>query len=155
MLKFVEHLVVFSEIPDEITLAVNVSNCPYHCQGCHSKHLWGDTGDELNIESISRLIDGKIHGITCVCLMGDGNDIGSVCKLAKEVKTKYPSLKFALYTGASAVPDVDLRYFDYIKIGPYIEECGPLNKRTTNQRLYKVTDGKLEDITGMFWRDDQ
>ena len=38
--------------------------------------------------------------------------------------------------------------------------CGPLNSRTTNQRLYKVkhgstlTDGKsytLEDITSRFW----
>ena len=42
--------------------------------------------------------------------------------------------------------------FDYIKIGPYIEKLGPLNKETTNQRLYKRTDSGWEDITKMFWK---
>ena len=42
--------------------------------------------------------------------------------------------------------------FDYVKVGPYIEECGPLNKRTTNQRLYKCDkNGNKEDITYRFW----
>ena len=44
--------------------------------------------------------------------------------------------------------------FDYVKIGPYMEEFGPLNKETTNQRLYKITkpDNKIDDITYMFWK---
>ena len=29
MLKYVDSKVVFAEIPDEITLAINISNCPY------------------------------------------------------------------------------------------------------------------------------
>ena len=29
MLKYVDTLVTFSEIPDEISLCINVSNCPY------------------------------------------------------------------------------------------------------------------------------
>ena len=37
--------------------------------------------------------------------------------------------------------------FDYVKVGPYIAECGPLNEPTTNQRLYY--HGK--DITFRFW----
>ena len=44
------------------------------------------------------------------------------------------------------------KVFDYIKIGPYIEKLGPLNKETTNQRLYKRTDSGWEDITKMFWK---
>ena len=51
--------------------------------------------------------------------------------------------------------------FDIIKLGPYIEELGPLNNKTTNQRMYKVAynhydDGtsgyELEDITHKFWK---
>ena len=26
--------------------------------------------------------------------------------------------------------------FDYIKVGPYVEELGPLTSKTTNQKLY-------------------
>ena len=38
-----------------------------------------------------------------------------------------------------------------IKLGPYIEELGPLNSKTTNQRFYKVINCKLIDITDVFW----
>ena len=38
--------------------------------------------------------------------------------------------------------------FDYVKVGPYKKEFGPLNERTTNQRLYY----HREDITSRFWR---
>ena len=48
--------------------------------------------------------------------------------------------------------DIELGNFDYIKLGPYIEEFGPLNSKTTNQRFYKVSDGELVDITSKFWK---
>jgi hypothetical protein len=47
-----------------------------------------------------------------------------------------------------------------VKVGPYKPECGPLNERTTNQRLYHHTgdaSGELHggrrfcDITARFW----
>jgi anaerobic ribonucleoside-triphosphate reductase activating protein len=48
---------------------------------------------------------------------------------------------------------VDLLKFDYIKTGPYIAHLGPLNKPTTNQRLYKqLPDGTFDDITARFWK---
>jgi hypothetical protein len=44
----------------------------------------------------------------------------------------------------------------YIKVGPYIKELGPLNLRTTNQRLYEITKSNnnltIRDITNTFWR---
>jgi hypothetical protein len=49
--------------------------------------------------------------------------------------------------------EIDIGRFDYIKLGHYDNELGPLNKKTTNQRLYQVTvnnkDKKFElnDIT--------
>ena len=44
MLKYVNTGVVFQEIPDEVTLAINISNCPCRCPGCHSHYLWEDIG---------------------------------------------------------------------------------------------------------------
>ena len=34
--------VVFEEIPDEVTLAIEITNCPGMCVGCHSPWLRGD-----------------------------------------------------------------------------------------------------------------
>ena len=58
----------------------------------------------------------------------------------------------ALYSGREAVPDSFWAAFDYLKIGPYRPSCGPLNKPTTNQRLYRILpDGSREDMTPRFW----
>ena len=45
----------------------------------------------------------------------------------------------------------------YYKIGPYVEERGPLNKKTTNQKMYKITkigdyQWDVDDITERFWK---
>ena len=43
--------------------------------------------------------------------------------------------------------------FDYVKLGPWIERCGPLTAPTTNQRLYRVDRcGGMTDITARFRR---
>ena len=42
MIKYYNAMVVFEEIPNEITLAINITNCPCHCKGCHSQFLWED-----------------------------------------------------------------------------------------------------------------
>ena len=68
-MKYVDTKVVFSEIPDEITLAINISGCPVKCSGCHSKYLWEDVGEPLNSDSLHHLIENH-KGITCVAFMG-------------------------------------------------------------------------------------
>ncbi len=71
MLKYTDYDIVFQEIPDEVTLAVNLSGCPHRCKGgCHSPHLQQDIGEELNEEAISRLLQLYEHSITCICFMG-------------------------------------------------------------------------------------
>ena len=47
MIKYVpeDTSVVFLEIPDEICCAINISNCPHRCDGCHSQYLRKDIGD--------------------------------------------------------------------------------------------------------------
>ena len=152
MIKFLDAAVVFEEIPDEVTLAIEITNCPGHCVGCHSPWLREDIGEELTPETLYELID-KNRGITCVCFMGEGKDPETLKKLAYGIKLRsdYP-YKTALYSGREEIEDEMYNYFDYVKLGPYIEAYGPLNKETTNQRLYEITDEGRKDITNKFWK---
>ena len=154
MLKYVDTKIVFQEVPDEIALAINISNCPCNCDECHSSYLAGDIGNTLDFISLHNLIcDNK--GITCVCFMGGDKSPLHIHALAVYVKTAFPELKVAWYSGKGKLhPSIecDIRTFDYIKLGPYKKDLGPLNCKTTNQRFYKVVDGKLVDITNKFWK---
>lgn len=66
MLKYVSYDIVFQEIPDEVTLAINLSRCPNRCPGCHSPHLRDDIGDELSAERLAVLIDEYRNAATSV-----------------------------------------------------------------------------------------
>lgn len=152
MIKYVpkDTSVTFAEIPTEICLCINLSRCPHRCPGCHSAYLQTDIGDELTIDILNDLIE-RHHGVTCVVFLGGDSDKETLKNFGMFVKSK--NLKSAWYSGDS---ELDLneygKYFDYIKVGPYIESLGPLNVKTTNQRLYYINNGKAEDITHTFWR---
>ena len=150
MLKYVDAKVVFAEVPDEVTLAINISNCPCQCKGCHSSYLAQDIGTELTFNEVRKLIK-KNSGISCIAFMGGDSEPKRIDALASFVINHY-QLKVAWYSGRQELNNnIDLCNFDYIKLGPYIEELGPLNSRTTNQRFYKVSDGELVDITSRFY----
>ena len=189
MIKYTDTAVTLREIPDEITLCINISNCPCHCKGCHSSYLAGDVGEVLTITRIEKLINEN-KGITAICFMGGDNDPKLINHYAGLVRTltttktadkftihkeiRFPKvtipaetemewqqtvpldIKIGWYSGrATLAEEIDLKNFNYVKLGPYIEECGPLNNPNTNQRLYKVIveDGeyKLTNITYKFW----
>ena len=152
MLKYVDTKVVFQEVPNEITLAINISGCPCNCRGCHSSYLAEDIGEPLDLQHLTNLIDSN-KGISCVCIMGGDANPSEVDDIAQDIKEYYPKLKIAWYSGRQELSkDINLEFFDFIKLGPYIEELGPLNSRTTNQRFYKVSDGELINITSKFWK---
>lgn len=153
-MKYVNTGIVFQEVPDEVTLAINISNCPCHCPGCHSSYLAEDIGTTLDSNTIDSFVSRYGTDITCIAFMGGDADPLYVNKLACYIHEKYPKFKVAWYSGrlkvSSAVCKTD---FDYIKIGPYLRHLGPLNKPTTNQRLYKKNvDGDFDDITYRFWK---
>ena len=164
MLKYVNTMVTFSEVPDEISLCINISNCPCHCKNCHSSYLAEDIGEPLiykdthnnrtviNCNPLSELIEAN-KGITCVCIMGGDANPSKVDDIAQDIKEYYSKLKVAWYSGKQELSkDINLEFFDFIKLGPYIEELGPLNSKTTNQRFYKVNEKELIDITNLFWK---
>jgi anaerobic ribonucleoside-triphosphate reductase activating protein len=136
MFKYVDAKVVFSEIPDEITLAISISGCPFQCKGCHSSYLSENIGDSLTDIKLRELID-KNSGITCVAFMGGDSSPGEIDRLSNIVKSI--GLKSAWYSGRDKMSsEINILNFDYIKIGPYIESFGPLNNRNTNQKFYMV-----------------
>lgn len=152
MLKFKEVKVVFREIPDEITLSINITNCPIRCKDCHSKHLWENIGSDLTITKLNHLITEN-EGISCVCFMGGDSDTNYLNNLAKYIKSNY-SIKVGWYSGQDSIDNmINLEYFDYIKIGHFNGK--PLNDKDTNQRLYRIDklDNKWElvDITNKLW----
>lgn len=179
MLKYTDTKVVFQEIPDEITLAINLSKCPCHCKNCHSSYLANDIGNVLTIVKIEKLIEAN-KGITTICFMGGDNDpklINHYAKLIKDsyikqIEDTYDSNKVSLvehtsnpvkvgwYSGRQELAkEININNFDFIKLGPYLEEYGPLNCRTTNQRFYKIVHtsmgiSKMYDITYKFWKNE-
>lgn len=164
MLKYTNAKVVFAEVPNEISLAIEISGCPNHCPECHSKYLWEDVGKDLTLEVLLRLIQSN-EGITCICFMGGDQDLDELEKLAFAcgLSSKY-LYRIAWYSGRTEIPKHSLiDKLDYIKIGPYKSECGPLTSSTTNQRFYArgrclhKMDANPEmfyDITDKFWKND-
>ena len=159
MLKVASFDIVFQEIPGEVTLALNLSNCPCHCPGCHSPHLAEDIGEELTPELMNGLIARYGSMITCVAFMGGDANPEEVAQWAEYIRG-VKSLKTAWYSGRPSYPNNPTNQiipntqnpFDYVKLGPYIETLGGLKSPTTNQRLYKRVGESWEDITASFGR---
>lgn len=152
MLRYADYDIVFQEIPDEVSLAINLSNCPNGCKGCHSPYLMQDVGEVLTEESLSVLLEKYGEEISCVCFMGGDADPKGVQRMAEYVKEKSDNnIKAGWYSGKQELPDgIDINAFNYIKLGPYMEQFGGLKSPATNQRLYKIEAGEMKDITYRF-----
>lgn len=137
MLKYVNTDVTFQEVPGETTLCINISNCPCHCEGCHSSYLAEDIGEPLLTPELQRLLLLN-RGITCVAFMGGDSEPSWVDFLAEWVKTN-SEIKVAWYSGRQELSNkINLKHFDFIKLGPYSQNIGGLDKPATNQVFYKV-----------------
>lgn len=155
-MKFHEKMVCFQEVPSETSLSYSITNCKIHCPGCHSQYLWADTGIDIFAELENDLKYNK-GLVTCILFLGgygedQRDDLKKALKMCREA-----GYKTALYTGYEfeEVDQETKNLLDYLKVGPYIETAGPLNKPTTNQRMYRIIhrDGSytFEDITHKFW----
>ena len=154
MLRLASYDVVFQEVPDEVTLALNLSGCPNRCPGCHSPHLQEPIGEPLDKGLLAGLLHRYGAAVTCVCFMGGDAEPTEVERLAHIVRNETAGrLKTAWYSGRADLPDgCDPACFDYIKLGPYIEERGGLDSDATNQKFFLIRDGRFIDLTKSFLR---
>ena len=141
MIKYESSLVTFTEVPDEISLCLNITGCPCCCEGCFEPWLQEDYGKELTVAVLEAEIASHPH-ISCLCFMGGDGRYQELEVLAKYLQEKHPELKLAMYSGIPGMVEIVGQYLDYYKVGPYDPECGPLNKKTTNQRFFKKVDGQ-------------
>ena len=148
MLKCYSYDIVCQEIPDEISLAVNISCCPNRCPGCHSPWLWSNEGEDMTEEMLEGLIGKYSAAVTCFCFMGGDAEPLEVMRLAEWIRTQWPDIKTAWYSGKEKLPEgFDIRSMNYIKLGPYMESLGGLKSPNTNQALYRIEpDGKMTQI---------
>lgn len=143
-------MICFQEVPNEVSLSFSISNCPNRCKGCHSPYLQNDIGEPL-LPKLQERIEYYKGLITCVLFMG-GDDEKQYQYLVEAINIcKKQNLKVALYSGRDIMPSEILGILNYIKIGHYDEKLGGLKIPATNQRMYKIENGNLKDITYMFW----
>ena len=148
-MKIASYDIVFQDVPGEVTLSLNLSQCPNRCPGCHSPQLQDDIGYPLDDAMLDDLLDRYGKDVTCVCFMGGDREPAEVMHLADRVHAI--GLKTAWYSGKQQLPACfKTDSLDYVKVGPYIESRGPLPSPDTNQRMYKVDHGELTDITMLF-----
>lgn len=139
--------IVFQEVPDEVSLAFTLKNCPNMCGGCHSPHLREKTGTTLSKEKLVDIIEKYKNMITCVLFLGGDADHEDIIELAKIVKNT--CLKVAVYSGLDEINPSLVEVLDYYKYGGFREARGGLNEKGTNQRLLKI-----EDITRKMQKED-
>ncbi|MBQ9386493.1 MAG: anaerobic ribonucleoside-triphosphate reductase activating protein [Bacteroidaceae bacterium] len=148
-MKIASYDIVFQDVPGEVTLSLNLSQCPNCCHGCHSPQLQEDIGYTLDEELLDGLLERYGRDVTCVCFMGGDREPDKVMQLADHVHAA--GLKTAWYSGRQDLPDCfRMESLDYVKVGPYIESKGPLPSPDTNQRMYRIENGQMIDITASF-----
>ena len=143
------------DVPDELSLSISMSGCQLHCKGCHSSFTWNPTFGEIMTDDLLRSLIEKNKYISCVLFYGGEWKMSRLIELINIVKSY--KLKVCLYTGLTleevcAGKKELLDLLDYLKVGRWIESRGGLNKKTTNQKLYKIENGNLFDITNKFYQ---
>ena len=147
--------IVLQEIPNEISATVVLSGCGRRCRGCHSPHYQDrNNGSFFFFDDIKDICEKYKNKASCILFFnGDMKDIDAM--LDRITYCRCMGFKVALYSGYE-LEELDSRLvgmLDYIKTGSYKEELGGLDKKTTNQRLWKRVDGELVDITAEMQRE--
>lgn len=142
-LKYLGYAIALQEVPNEISLVINVSGCPHKCEGCHSQYLWEYKGNIL-IDDFVELLSKYDGMITCVCFMGGEQNIDELYGYLMFIKSI--GLNTCLYSGCTSLNDVEelLPFLDWVKCGRYIESLTTdtniqygIKLATSNQHIYK------------------
>lgn len=151
MLYYCETALSNLEVPEEISICIYISGCTMHCPECHYPELQKkDYGAPLSLY-LNDILDAYHSMASCLCIMGEGersdrNELEDIACRGKE-----RGLKTCLYSGRDTKIEPWMYRYDYVKTGSYKKKLGALDKKTTNQRMYKKTDMGYIDITSAFW----
>ena len=145
---------VLQEIPNEISVCISLAGCSHCCPNCHSPHLQDKNGGEfMLLENLNEICEKYKAKATCVLFFGGEHSPERLIRMTK-ICHQF-GFKTGLYSGFSLhelSPEL-IASFEYLKTGSYKEELGGLDKKTTNQRLWKRVDGELVDITAEMQRE--
>ena len=131
-MKFKSYDVVFAEHPDYISLAFEITQCPYTCEKCHSPELQTDIGQELSLPRFRKIMEQYAWYVQNIIFLGGDQHKEELISLLKEVK-KF-DLKATLWTGSNKIDTEVYILLDFLKTGEYNEYNGGLGSPTTNQR---------------------
>lgn len=126
------------------------AGCSHHCKGCHNPETWDEnSGKKFDDNSLNELLNdlGKdyISGLTFSG--GDPlfmNSRGTILKIAKAVKEKYPDKNIWLWTGYSWEDICDLETLKYIDVlidGEFksnLRDMRLQHRGSSNQRVIDV-----------------
>lgn len=156
-LKYYDVAVTFSEFPNEITLCVNITGCPCHCDNCSEPWLRPYVGTLLTNEKIDKLIS-EHQDITVFGLMGGDSNHKDCKRIANYIHEHYPELKVGMYSGRESLNMDLLNCLDLYKIGRWIQPdmkhpetwkdhtWGPLVWPVSNQLLFEKVELNGESI---------
>ena len=147
MLNYYDYDIYLTEIPHEISLGFSITGCPLRCKGCQWEVLWDrDKGEPLTLDVFSGICS-KNREASCILFFGGEWDF-HLMALLKFAKENHPRFNLALYSGQELSFFEDTEYMkllDYLKVGQYVEELGGLQSPSTNQRLFRLEDGKIAE----------
>ncbi|MBE5952317.1 MAG: hypothetical protein E7260_12180 [Lachnospiraceae bacterium] len=158
MLHYVEFGISHTEVPTETALCIYISGCQNRCINCHYPELQNVDAGEVLSDYFEQILDLYHEYTTCVCFMGEGDGSANsrleLLQYTEELHNR--GYKACLYSGRDTVIEDWMKQFDYVKLGSYKEQFGPLTSRTTNQKiLERLSDGSYADITKLFWEDGE
>lgn len=141
--------IVFQEVPNEVSLAINITGCPHRCEGCHSNYLWKRHG--LDLEEMIDTFIKEYPTVTCFCFMGGDQNKEQLKEILALVRVH--GFKTCLYTG-SELEDVEdlIPYLDYLKTGKYEISKGGLDSESTNQKFYTIENKETKLSNFLFRR---
>lgn len=146
IMNIFDYSVTFAELRDQVNLTFFVSGCPYNCNGCS----WKGTDKVpffLSKDEFKSIIEKYVNKCTAIVFLGGEwySDFKDYIDIAKE-----KGFKTCLYTGVNTFNDFEQNFnnlkenLDYLKVGRWIKDLGGLNTKNTNQKLYKLNNGKIE-----------
>ncbi|MFP5519774.1 MAG: anaerobic ribonucleoside-triphosphate reductase activating protein [Bdellovibrionia bacterium] len=141
-MNFYKTDILFQEVPGEISLSFYITGCPLKCKGCHSPELWTEKNTPpLHLNFFINKLEQYKNLATCVLFLGgEWHPEQLVTFLTLAVEHGY---KTALYTGLDEIGPNITEKLNYLKTGPWKQELGGLNSRTTNQIFKDVKTNKI------------